>query len=184
MKKVAIDIDSTLAATYHRVFEYLDGPQHGYTYDDLKYWDWPIDRWGEEHFFDAFRYVWSCQAASVPLYDCGGPLVTELLSDHPEFEVDIVTAQEDCTQMESGKRLWLYDNEFEYNNFVTVPLGKTKAELDYDIYVDDKPSLPERVTDGEVYLIDHRYNRDAPGEYTRVDTPSQAYMHMTQGMRA
>ena len=52
-------------------------------------------------------------------------------------QVDIVTARERST--DSFVKNWLNYHDISYDNYVSVIDGPMKADLDYDIFIDDSP---------------------------------------------
>lgn len=162
MKKIALDHDSTLAATATVAFDLIHGPNHDYTYDDVESWSWGLDEFGAERYLSALWHAWTLRPLWVPtLEDDLSNTVADL---REEYTVHIVTAHPDHPGITEGKKRWLRFNGISYDDFVVVPARSTKADLDYDYYIDDKPALPERVQElrptSHVYLRDQPYNRD------------------------
>jgi len=52
-------------------------------------------------------------------------------------QVDIVTAREHST--DSFVKNWLNYHDISYDNYVSVIDGPMKADLDYDVFIDDSP---------------------------------------------
>jgi 5'(3')-deoxyribonucleotidase len=52
-------------------------------------------------------------------------------------QVDIVTARERST--DSFVKNWLNYHDISYDNYVSVIDGPMKADLDYDVFIDDSP---------------------------------------------
>ena len=52
-------------------------------------------------------------------------------------QVDIVTARERST--DSFVKNWLNHYDISYDNYVSVIDGPMKADLDYDVFIDDSP---------------------------------------------
>jgi len=52
-------------------------------------------------------------------------------------QVDIVTARESST--DSFVKNWLKLHDVTYQNYVSVIDGPMKADLDYDVFIDDSP---------------------------------------------
>jgi len=161
--KVALDLDNTLAATHLTAAELIGVD---YTYDDLESWDWPLEKFGTARALSALWHAWTLRPLSVPPMELNLGETVRTLNEYAT--VDVVTAHPDHMGISDGKRRWLDLHGIEYDEFVEVPPDTSKAKLDYDVYVDDKPSLPAEVAEinrgAEVYLRDQPYNRYVPGE--------------------
>lgn len=173
--RAAIDHDSTLAATLETAFDLMLGPGHGYTYQDIQAWRWPLEEFGKKRFLNAVWHAWNIRPKDIDPMEPGLPETLSELSQH--YEVHVVTAHPDHSGITEGKKKWLYRLGIPFDEFHVVPTDTSKSVFGYDVYIDDKPSLPEQVNQvgsGQVYLRDLPYNRDAPGRYTRVDTVEEA----------
>lgn len=175
--KVAIDVDSTLAASPLAVFEEIEGRGHGYSLDDIEYWNWGFDEFSKDEYLGAFETVWSERPLSVPPMEHHLSLsVGDIFEDHT---VDIVTAKPDTKSVIEGKKEWLYDQGIPYDNFIEVPRDKPKTELGYDVYVDDHPKLPKHRSHGQkICLVDQPYNWGVEGAYLRVTGLYDAAQHI------
>jgi 5'(3')-deoxyribonucleotidase len=173
---IALDFDSTIADTKLVAYKLMLGDDHERDPHEATHWDDPIDRFGAERFLSAMWHSWTLRPMDVPVTEPGLPEVVSSLREH--YEVDIVTAQADHMGISEGKKKWLAEKGIDYDNFATVAPTTTKAQMGYDIYIDDKPLLPERVNNqrgsSKCYLIDWPYNQDADGDYIRVDTVAEA----------
>jgi len=175
-EQIALDFDSTLAATSEVAFDLLCGEDHDYDYDSIDSWNWGFKEFGKEAFLSAQWHSWTIRPLNIRPLEPGLPQTVDKLQSN--FEVDIVTAHPDHLGITDGKKSWLKDRGIEYDNFVVVELDESKADLGYDIYIDDKPTLPAEVNEANpfasTYLIDHQYNQDAGGNYTRVGSVKDA----------
>lgn len=182
MSKIALDYDSTLAATALVSFDLLGQEADGYTYKDIESWSWGLDKFGTARYLSALWHVWTLRPLDVPVMDNTVVNTVKQLCD--EHNVHIVTANPDHLGIKEGKQKWLAHHQIPFNDehFYQVPSNETKAKLDYDVFIDDKPHLPERVndknSDARVFLRDHRYNRNAAGEYTRINTLSEVLEYL------
>jgi 5'(3')-deoxyribonucleotidase len=158
MTRIALDHDSTLAATWAVAFDLMHGRDHEFSYASLESWDWGLDTFGPERALSALWHAWTLRPLDVPPLEQNLAETVALLRE--DYEVDIVTAHPDHPGITEGKELWLDHHGIEYDNFVHVMMGETKADLDYDVYVDDKPYLCDNFEDGSKtqYMIRHRYN--------------------------
>jgi 5'(3')-deoxyribonucleotidase len=169
---LALDLDSTLAATWDVAFDLLEGPDHNYSYDDIEAWDWGAEEFGYDRFLPALWNAWSLRPHEISPMEEALPATTAELSDH--FEIDVVTNQPDHLGISRGKKWWLDHHGIEYDEFVAVPSGETKATYGYDYIVDDKPALPQEVMkrgiDMQIFLRDQPYNSHVKGPYQRVNS--------------
>lgn len=182
---IALDHDSTLAATAETAFDLIDGPDHGYAYDDIETWAWGLREFGMDCYLSALWHAWTLRPLAVPPMEPNLNHTVAELRRHAT--VEIVTAHPDHSGISAGKQAWLADNDIEYDAFRAVEMGTSKATLGYDYYVDDKPSLPAEANkmnpDATVYLRDQPYNQDAPGDYIRVNTVAEAMADITERVR-
>lgn len=176
--RVALDQDSTLADTMSTAFNLMLGPDHDYSPEDSDSWEWGEEEFGQFRFLSALWHAWSIRPLHIEPMETGLEETTARLAEH--HTVDVVTAHPDHPGISEGKQHWLSYNGIQYEEFVPVTNGESKAELDYDIYIDDKPALPPKVTDATVYLIDASHNQDAEGEYIRVANVEEAVDHITK----
>lgn len=168
--EIALDLDSTLAATCVTAFDLLN--ETGYSYDDIESWTWGFDEFGKARYLNSMWHAWSLRPLDVPFMEPQVPEAVDQLHDVAD-RVDVVTAHPDHLMgVSEGKQEWLDTHGIEYDDFITVDGGK--ETLGYDVYIDDKPTLPESVNEtnpeANVFLRDHPYNRDAGGEYIRVNS--------------
>jgi 5'(3')-deoxyribonucleotidase len=181
--KVAVDMDSTLAATWEMAFELLEGPDHDKSYDDLEYWDWGVDEYGHPRFLNALWGAWTIRGDDIRPMESGVANVVQSL--HGEYEVHIVTTHPDREGINESKQDWLDSQGIPYDDFVPVPMGESKGQYGYGYYIDDKPGFAERVPDGSMlYLRDQRYNRHIETEdyenVERVRTVAEAVNRIKQ----
>lgn len=171
--KLSLDHDSTLAATSAVAFDLILGDEkHDFSYDNIESWEWGLETFGPARFLSGMWHAWTLRPLEVPPME---PKLAETVADLREhYEVHIVSSYPDHMGITEGKQQWLDHHGIEYDDFVPVHDGTSKAELEYDVYVDDKPTLPERVNElrphAEVFLYDHLYNQDAEGDYIRVNS--------------
>lgn len=176
MKTVALDLDSTIAATSEVMFDLINGPEHDYSYDDIETWSWGIEEFGHHAFLNGCWHAWTLRPLEVPPTEEN--IVQKVQSIKNTYgSVDIVTAHPPNLEgVTEGKQKWADHHGIPYDSFVVVGMDETKAEYGYDVYIDDKPTLPKTVNDmnpgAKVYLYDRKYNRGAPGEYERVTSLS------------
>lgn len=173
MRRISLDLDSTLAATQDVAFDLLEGPDHDLYYDDVESWEWGLEKYGADRYLSALWHAWTLRWEQID------PLEPDLAATVDQFRaagytVDVVTAHPDHQGISEAKQNWLDEYDIPYDNFVRAKSDGTKADLDYNIYIDDKPSLPEKVDEWDrVYLLNQPYNQDAEGDYKRVETVNE-----------
>lgn len=153
--RVALDLDSTLAATSTTAFDLMD---EDYTYDDITSWSWGTDKFGTSRYLNAL--AWTIRPESIPPMEDNLAETTALLHDFVS-QLDVVTAHPDGMMgVDDGKQQWLEDQNISFDNYQS--LNGSKFDLDYDFYVDDNPELAEQAfgSDSFVFLKDQPYNRD------------------------
>lgn len=170
MTRLALDLDSTLAATSDVAFDLLAGSDHEYSYLDIADWTWGFREFGKAAYLNALWHAWTIRGDEIePLEENVVGKVTRLarLTDR----LDIVTAHPDHLGITEAKREWVDDLGIPYNEFRTVATTRSKADLEYDVYVDDKPALPSEIGGDQIcYLYDQPYNKGVEGRYRRVTT--------------
>lgn len=167
---LALDFDSVLAAT-HTVASDLIGID--YDYDDIESWGWPLEQFGTERALSALWHAWTIRPQDVPPMEEN--LSQKVSALHSKYNVHIVTAHPDHPGITDGKQDWLDRHGIGHEDFVQVPMDTTKAKLGYDVFIDDKPALPERTDESQtVYLRDQPYNREANGDYIRINSITDA----------
>lgn len=156
---VALDLDSTIAATCNVSFELLEGPNHGMGYSDIESWDWGLEKYGTARYLSAIWHAWTLRPHDIEPMEDGVSNVVQSL--HDKHEVHVVTNHPDHMGITENKEKWLDAHNIPYNDFVAVPMGESKAQYGYDYYIDDKPGFAKKVPeDSMLYLRNHRYNSD------------------------
>jgi len=133
--KIALDVDGVLADVIESWLIYSNKIRPNISKDDITSWDfWKkfnIDR------YDFYTELTSCWKNwnSIPPTENNLSKFTKILSDFGQ--VDIVTAREIST--DSFVKNWLKLHNITYQNYVSVIDGPMKADLDYDVFIDDSP---------------------------------------------
>lgn len=165
--RLAVDFDSVLANTSAVAFDLICGPDHGYTVDDVESWTWGFDEFGKIRYLNALWNAWTLRPFEVPPMEVDIAGKMDALNNI--YRVDIVTAHPDHMGIDEGKQRWLAHHDIPYNDYISVRNGTSKTDLDYDVYIDDKPSLPSEASEDQtVYLRDQAWNQDVEGDYERV----------------
>jgi hypothetical protein len=156
-KSVAVDVEQTLAGTHLAMFNLINEEQGTeYTPDQVDTWSWMIEEFGRETFMKYGDRVWQERPSTIaPL----GNIRRAIQYIGSEYDTDIVTAR---TGVEDEMKRWLYRHgvdESMYGEFRSIEPGRTKAELGYGYYLDDKPGLVEMLAPGQhQILISYPYN--------------------------
>ena len=133
--KIALDVDGVLADVIESWLNYSNTIRpkiSKYEITDWEFWKkFQINR------FDFYTELSSCWKnwLSIPATEKNLSSVTKSLSKMGQ--VDIVTARErssDCFV-----KNWLNHYNISYDNYVSVIDGPMKADLDYDVFIDDSP---------------------------------------------
>ena len=171
--RVALDVDSTLAATSLTAFDLMGVT--GYSYNDIDSWSWGIETFGKARYLNALWHAWSIRPHEIEPMEQGLAETTAQLSDLVDT-VDVVTSHpDDLFGVDKGKQQWLDDHDIVYDEYVQV--DGDKHTLDYDIFIDDKYATLEQLDDDQLgLLIDHEYNPDTglPYGVELVDSVAEA----------
>lgn len=162
--KLALDIEDVIAdshgLTYERsemLDEEVDGDQWGFSSDDHLM-----------HFLELSELLWRTDYESIPLVEENTPELVREINKH--YDVDIVTSR-----MNVRPQLveYLDMHDIEYNDLYIVDRKESKAQLDYDVYVDDKPALAKEVD--RIFLYDQPYNQhiEEGNGVVRIDSLSE-----------
>lgn len=157
----ALDMESVLADT-HRVYIETLNERHGteYEYGDATDWNWvQQDERDFEEFMEIVESVWKDDWENIPTCDTPDILTRSVENLAVEVELDIVTARQN---VEIEMRKWLAAQRIlgSISGYCSIPPGNTKANLDYDYYIDDKPHLADQVTQNQVvFLYDQPWNQ-------------------------
>ncbi len=134
--KIALDVDGVLAdIIYVWLEQYNKSQKKSITREDIVQWDfWKELGFDKYEFYEELSNCWS-RWMEVPPMEQGIANAVENL--HSVGTVHIVTAR-DAASTKYVKQ-WLEHNGINYNDYVPVLSGRDKADLDYDIFIDDSP---------------------------------------------
>jgi len=156
--KIALDVDGVLADI---IFVWLDeyNKKHktSITTVDIMRWDfWKELGYDKYRFYEELSNCWSRWINIPPMEQDIANVVEKL---HSVGFIDIVTARDEAST--KYVKQWLKHNKIKYNDYVAVARGRDKAELDYDIFIDDSPvNVITIVSKGKnVLLYDQPWNR-------------------------
>ncbi|KFM22238.1 putative nucleotidase YqfW protein [Marine Group I thaumarchaeote SCGC AAA799-B03] len=133
--KIALDVDGVLADVIQSWLNYSNSIRQEIQKHEITDWNFwkkfDIDRYD---FYSELRSCWK-NWISIPPTEENLASITKNLSDIGQ--VDIVTARERST--DSFVKKWLEYHNISYDNYVPVIDGPMKADLDYDVFIDDSP---------------------------------------------
>lgn len=133
--KIALDVDGVLADVIESWLIYNNKIRSNISKDEITNWDfWKKFKINRYDFYEELTSCWK-NWASIPPTENNLSIVTQNLSNFGQ--VDIVTARELST--DSFVKNWLKLHDITYQNYVSVIDGPMKADLDYDIFIDDSP---------------------------------------------
>ena len=133
--KIALDVDGVLADVIESWLIFSNKKRPRILRENVKNWDF----WKEFEInrFDFYKELTSCWKnwISIPPTEQNLSSTSKTLSNLGQ--VDIVTARERST--DSFVKNWLKFHGIVYENYVSVIDGPMKADLDYDVFIDDSP---------------------------------------------
>ena len=159
--RIAVDLDGVLADTMVTWCRILNSKRSmNVTVDSLVKWRaWEIAHVSKDEFYRILDKSWYEWENIPPTEEDLGRQVGRL----NQFGlVDIVTGRSKETIRFA--RSWLKKYEIRYDSFVRTQSTNAKAELDYDLFIDDSPDLMPLVAskvDGWAILYTRPWNRDA-----------------------
>lgn len=133
--KIALDVDGVLADVIKSWLTFSNKIRPKITKEQIT--DWNFWKKFQINQFDFYVELNSCWKdwISVPPTENNLSTVTKNLSNFAQ--IDIVTARERST--DSFVKNWLNHHNITYDNYVSVVDGPMKADLDYDVFIDDSP---------------------------------------------
>ena len=138
--KIALDVDGVLADVIVSWINYSNSIRPTIFKHEIT--DWEFWKKFEINPFDFYAELSSCWKNwnTIPPTEENLPSMTKSLSSLGQ--VDIVTARERST--DSFVKSWLNHHDITYDNYVSVIDGPMKADLDYDVFIDDSPLNAEK----------------------------------------
>jgi 5'(3')-deoxyribonucleotidase len=138
--KIALDVDGVLADVIMSWLNYSNSIRPKIAKHQITNWEfWKEFKINPFDFYSELSLCWK-NWNSVPTTERKLSSVTKSLSKIGQ--VDIVTARERST--DSFVRSWLNHHDICYDNYVSVIDGPMKADLDYDVFIDDSPLNAEK----------------------------------------
>ena len=133
--KIALDVDGVLADVIVSWINYSNSIRSKISKHEIT--DWEFWKKFQINQFDFYAELSACWKNwnMIPPTEENLSSVTKSLSSLGQ--VDIVTAREKST--DSFVKSWLIHHDISYDNYVSVIDGPMKADLNYDIFIDDSP---------------------------------------------
>lgn len=170
--KIALDLDGVLADVLVPWIAYNNTVRRTIAKHDVTDWMfWKGLKIKPEKFYAELGACWR-DWRSIPPTEAGLLDATKRLSSLGQ--VDIVTAREPDTDY--FVREWLAHHGIAYDGYVSVAAGTMKADLDYDVFIDDSPvNAREFVRRGKlVILYAQPWNKHIQDGIPRVANLSEA----------
>ena len=157
--RIALDVDGVLADVMQAWLAMTNpGRLAPLAKSDMSRWDfWARRNIRKRDFYAQLDACWKSWE-SIPPTEPGLAESVRLLSGMGA--VDIVTARTPDTNR--YVRLWLGEFGIAYDGYVQVAAGRMKADLDYDVFIDDSPVNAEAfLRNGKrVMLYEQPWNAD------------------------
>ena len=171
--KIALDVDGVLADVIESWLTYSNKIRPSISKDDITNWDfWKKFKINRYDFYEELTSCWKNWNYIPPTED-NLSIVTQNLSNFGQ--VDIVTAREISTN--SFVKNWLKLHDITYQNYVSVIDGPMKADLDYDVFIDDSPlnAIKFLKRKKNVFLYSQPWNQHISDQNVqRISTLSEA----------
>ena len=176
--KIALDVDGVLADIMASWLEHNNKIRTEILRHEITAWDFwkkfDIDRYD---FYAELNKCWE-NWPDIP------PTEVELSDSTRHLskmgQVDIVTARDPST--DSFVKEWLGNHNIAYENYVSVASGSMKADLNYDIFIDDSPLNAMKILQNKkrIFLYDQPWNQKVMDERIhRVSSLFQIIGHLT-----
>ena len=162
---VALDVESVIADIHEAwIKEY----KKSFTLEDIKDWDFKsLKAWNEnlESFLNETDSLWNNSPEKhIPTMV---PNLKEVTDNLKPF--DIVTSRRAL----SGVKKWVDFHQLEYRAIVYISDKRSKADLMYNVFIDDNPGLASKLKkDQFLWLISQPYNQNVQEskQVCRVDS--------------
>ncbi|AJW71847.1 5' nucleotidase, NT5C type [Nitrosopumilus adriaticus] len=133
--KIALDVDGVLADVIVPWLNFSNKIRPKISKNDITDWDfWKKYQINQYDFYTELSSCWKNWNSIPPTQESLSSVTKNLLK---LGQVDIVTARERST--DSFVKNWLNHHKIFFDNYVSVIDGPMKADLDYDIFIDDSP---------------------------------------------
>lgn len=177
--KIALDVDGVLADVIKSWLNYNNTFRSKISKQDITEWDfWKKFKINRFDFYTELSSCWK-NWNSIPPTEENLSSITKNLSELGQ--VDIVTARERST--DSFVKSWLDHHDISYENYVSVIDGPMKADLDYDVFIDDSPLNAQKFLkqNKKVFLYSQPWNKHISDEQIhRVSNLSETIKKIEQ----
>ena len=171
--KIALDVDGVLADVIESWLNYSNSIRPKISKHDITAWDfWKKFEINQYDFYSELSSCWK-NWNSIPPTEENLSFITKELSNFGQ--VDIVTARERST--DSFVKSWLDHHDISYDHYVSVIDGPMKADLDYDLFIDDSPLNAEKFLkrDKKIILYSQPWNQHvSENQIHRISNLSEA----------
>ena len=171
--KIALDVDGVLADVIIPWLDHSNKIRTKISKHEITDWDFwkklDIDRYD---FYDELSSCWR-NWIDIPPTEVGLCDLTEKLSELAH--VDIVTARERST--DQFVKDWLRHHGIKYDRYVSVISGPMKADLDYDVFIDDSPLNAAKIIGNKkrIFLYSQPWNSNMDeDQISRISSLSEA----------
>ena len=171
--KIALDVDGVLADVITSWMNYNNSIRQKITKNQITNWEfWKEFQINPFDFYAELSLCWK-NWMSIPTTENNLSTITKSLSNIGQ--VDIVTARERST--DSFVKSWLDYHNISYDNYISVIDGPMKADLDYDVFIDDSPLNAQKFlkNNKKVILYSQPWNHQiSENEIPRISNLSEA----------
>jgi len=177
--RIALDVDGVLADVILPWIEKSNLRRSRLTKEQITSWDFWRDRNIDR--YDFYRELSDCWKdwKGIPPTEKNLSESTERLSEFGR--VDVVTARERST--DGFVRQWLEFHDISFDSYVSVVDGTLKADLDYDLFIDDSPHNASALVEKNkpVLLYGQPWNAGLGGpKLTRISSLGDAVEKISQ----
>jgi len=171
--RIALDVDGVLADVILSWIERSNLRRSRLTKEQITSWDfWRACNIDRHDFYRELSDCWK-NWRSIPPTEKNLSQSTKGLLELGR--VDVVTARERST--DGFVRQWLKFHDVSFDSYVSVAYGTLKADLDYDLFIDDSPLNASALVEKNrsVLLYDQPWNAGPDSsKLTRVHSLSEA----------
>jgi 5'(3')-deoxyribonucleotidase len=174
--KIALDVDGVIADVIESWLNFSNQFRPTISKQDITSWDfWKQFNINRYDFYKELTLCWNNWNVLPPTE----PNLSQITQDLAEYgQVDIVTARELST--DNFVKNWLKLHKVKYENYVSVIDGTMKADLDYDLFIDDSPLNTEKfLENNKNFLIySQPWNMHIPTKTQRISSLSEAVIKL------
>ena len=147
--KIALDVDGVLADVIAPWLEHNNRVRSEILRHDVDDWDfWKKFNINQHDFYAELNRCWENWIDIPPTED---NLSDSTMKLSQIGQVDIVTARERYTDF--FVKSWLMHHGIMFENYISVISGSMKADLDYDVFIDDSPRNAMKIIQNKKRMI-------------------------------